>query len=71
MSYINHRRRKLLNIGRGAYPARPISILGGGGGGGGGVCVWGGGGVLQNVHTRMHAHISMYERMYMLLNFHP
>ena len=28
----------------------------------------GGGGVLQNVHTRMHAHTHMYERMYKLLN---
>ena len=39
-------RRKLFNIvgGEGAYPERPTSIL------------WGGRGVLQNVHTRMHAH---------------
>ena len=38
-------RRKLFNIVGGGYPERPTSILWGGGGG-----------VLQNVHTRMHAH---------------
>ena len=46
MSDINHRRRKLFNIvgGGGGIPTEAnINTLGGGG-------------VLQNVHTRMHAH---------------
>ena len=38
--------------------ARPNLILGGGGG------------VLQNVHTRMHAHTHVCTHMYMLLNVH-
>ena len=53
MSDINHRRRKLFNIRRGAYPARPTSILGGGGGG-------------IAKCSRTHAHT--YDRMYTLLN---
>ena len=57
---INHRRRKLFNIGGGGTQRGQIQYLG-----------WG---VLQNVHTGLHAHthtcMHAYTRMYMLLNVH-
>ena len=49
--HVNQRRRKLFNIGRGHNQSSEANInTWGGGGGGGGV---------QNVHTRMHAHIDL------------
>ena len=60
--YIMQRHRKLFNTGRGGQVQRgQLQYLGGGGGGGG---------ILQNIHTRMHPHISMHTYTYMHMCMH-